>query len=216
MAGGSKRGGGDRVLESRHLVGLFLGVVLLCGVFFTLGYVMGRTQYGGSVHAETITRKPAPDQPATADPSSTKTPNEWDFYDKKPDAKIDNVAPEKSVAETPAPAPDAIPDASDNTNVPAQPAPKPEPPAVKTPASLSMPRIAKGAILLQVAAMRHQADALTMATLLQQKRFPAFVVPPSAGDSLYRVQVGPYSSESAADSAKGALDHDGFKAIIKR
>ena len=34
------------MLESRHLVGLFLGVVLLCGVFFTLGYVMGKTQYG--------------------------------------------------------------------------------------------------------------------------------------------------------------------------
>ena len=47
MAGSGKRGGGDRVLESRHLVGLFLGVVLLCGVFFTLGYVMGKTQYGG-------------------------------------------------------------------------------------------------------------------------------------------------------------------------
>ena len=52
MAGSGKRGGGDRVLESRHLVGLFLGVVLLCGVFFTLGYVMGRNQFGGSVHAE--------------------------------------------------------------------------------------------------------------------------------------------------------------------
>src|ERR1035437_10186280 len=51
MAGNGKRGGGDRVLESRHLVGLFLGVVLLCGVFFTLGYVMGRNQFGGSVHA---------------------------------------------------------------------------------------------------------------------------------------------------------------------
>ena len=37
MAGNGKRGGGgDRILESRHLVGLFLGVVLLCGVFFTL------------------------------------------------------------------------------------------------------------------------------------------------------------------------------------
>ena len=54
MAGRGQRGGGggDRVLESRHLVGLFLGVVLLCGVFFTLGYVMGRNQFGGPVHAE--------------------------------------------------------------------------------------------------------------------------------------------------------------------
>ncbi len=51
MAGNGKRGGGDRVLESRHLVSLFLGVVLLCGVFFTLGYVMGHNQYGGPVHA---------------------------------------------------------------------------------------------------------------------------------------------------------------------
>ena len=36
---------GDRVLESRHLIGLFVGVVILCAVFFTLGYVMGRSQY---------------------------------------------------------------------------------------------------------------------------------------------------------------------------
>ena len=50
MARGGK-GGGDRVLESRHLVGLFLGVVLLCGVFFTLGYVMGKTQFDAAVHA---------------------------------------------------------------------------------------------------------------------------------------------------------------------
>ena len=47
MAGtNGRQNGGERVLESRHLVGLFLGVVLLCGVFFTLGYVMGKTQYG--------------------------------------------------------------------------------------------------------------------------------------------------------------------------
>ena len=78
MAKNGKRGGGDRILESRHLVGLFLGVVLLCGVFFTLGYVMGRTQYGGPVHAVGISdeglvlrrpplqRRKQPDAPAIA------------------------------------------------------------------------------------------------------------------------------------------------------
>src|ERR1700690_3018 len=60
MAGSGKRGGGERVLESRHLVGLFLGVVLLCGVFFTLGYVMGKTQYGGAVHAAESVAKNTP------------------------------------------------------------------------------------------------------------------------------------------------------------
>ena len=46
-----RRGGGERVLESRHLIGLFLGVVILCAVFFNLGYVMGKSQYSGLVHA---------------------------------------------------------------------------------------------------------------------------------------------------------------------
>ncbi len=64
MASGGRRGGADRVLESRHLVGLFLGVVLLCGVFFTLGYVMGKTQYGGLVHAAEALSRTTPDRAA--------------------------------------------------------------------------------------------------------------------------------------------------------
>jgi cell division septation protein DedD len=54
-----------------------------------------------------------------------------------------------------------------------------------------------------------------MADALQQKNFPSFVVTPTT-DSFYRVQVGPYSDEHAADSARAALDHAGFKAILKR
>ncbi len=43
MASGGKRGGaGERVLESRHVIGLFMLMLLFSGVFFTLGYVMGR------------------------------------------------------------------------------------------------------------------------------------------------------------------------------
>ena len=89
MAGNGRRGGADRVLESRHLVGLFLGVVLLCGVFFTLGYVMGKTQYGGLVHAaEALSRttsERASARPAPAQPAGDAAPanGEWDFYSKK-------------------------------------------------------------------------------------------------------------------------------------
>src|SRR5579862_1969025 len=89
MSGGGKRG--DRVLESRHLIVLFLGIVLLCGVFFTLGYVIGHNQYDGAVNAaETpeasapITHKPS--KPAASDSTSATAPgpanNEWDFYSK--------------------------------------------------------------------------------------------------------------------------------------
>ena len=90
MAGRGQRGGGggDRVLESRHLVGLFLGVVLLCGVFFTLGYVMGRNQFGGPVHAEDTrlraTPSPAPSAPKSkqSEPAPSSASGDWDFYGK--------------------------------------------------------------------------------------------------------------------------------------
>src|SRR5580704_2910282 len=92
MAGNGKRGGADRVLESRHLVSLFLGVVLLCGVFFTLGYVMGHNQYGGPVHAADALDSDQPSHPLPkqkAETSNSPAPapapasNEWDFYSKK-------------------------------------------------------------------------------------------------------------------------------------
>ena len=101
MAGRGQRGGGggDRVLESRHLVGLFLGVVLLCGVFFTLGYVMGRNQFGGPVHAEDTrlraTPSPAPSAPKSkqSEPAPSSASGDWDFYGKSspknPDAAED-------------------------------------------------------------------------------------------------------------------------------
>jgi len=210
MAGG-RRGGGDRVLESRHLIGLFLGVVLLCGVFFTLGYVMGKTQYGGLVHAaEALSRsssssehaaeRPAPEQPAA---DSAPANGEWDFYTKN--NNNDRLQPEaKAPAASDAPARpvSAAPPAAVPKEVPAA-------------ARYNAPRLSKGSVLLQVAALTHQGDALAMADALQQKRFPAFVVTPTA-DNFYRVQVGPYPDVKAAESAKNALDQAGFKAIIKR
>jgi hypothetical protein len=98
MAASAKRGG-DRVLESRHLVVFFLGVVLLCGVFFTLGYVMGKTQYGGSVHAESgdavtpAARKPKSVEPKTV-PGGAPVPanNEWDFYAKNNNSSLEPAA----------------------------------------------------------------------------------------------------------------------------
>jgi cell division septation protein DedD len=73
----------------------------------------------------------------------------------------------------------------------------------------------KGSLVLQLAALSHESDALAMADALQQKKFPSFVVLASA-DNLYRVQVGPYPDDRAAESAISALGRDGFKAIIKR
>ena len=67
MSYGGKRGAGELVLEGRHVIGLFLGVILLSGLFFTLGYVMGRNESQAPVSADDFREKPIlPKQDAPA------------------------------------------------------------------------------------------------------------------------------------------------------
>lgn len=207
------RGGGDRILESRHLVGFFLGVVLLCGVFFTLGYTIGRNDYSATaaVHASdslVFPPKPQPKQVAkSADTPSTNPatppPSEWDFS--KQDQNHLEPGPKSSAAPSPsAPAGDS-----------STPFDKPVYAPSRLPIHYQPPKLQKNSIVLQLAALRRQGDAIALADALQQKRFPSFVVTPTT-DGFYRVQVGPYPNEAGAEAAKRALDREGFKAIIKR
>src|SRR3981189_2561201 len=98
MASGGKRGGaGERVLESRHVIGSFMLMLLFSGVFFTLGYVMGRNQYDGEVRAATEPRtrlqnpfspKAEPSAKQASSPRASISPPEpaappnsdWEFY----------------------------------------------------------------------------------------------------------------------------------------
>ena len=214
MAGGGKRG--DRVLESRHLIVLFLGIVLLCGVFFTLGYVIGHNQYDGAVHAAEAPEASAPivhkaSKPAVSDSTSATTPgptnSEWDFYSKNASNQLEPAEKPSSPA-VPAAAP---------TNKETSPPPPVTETAKALPVSARFqpPRMLKGSVVLQIAAVTHQSDAVAMADALQRKKFSAFVLAPS-GDNFYRVQVGPYRDQRSAESAQKALERAGFKSIIKR
>jgi septal ring-binding cell division protein DamX len=222
MASGGKRGGaGERVLESRHVIGLFMLMLLFSGVFFTLGYVMGRNEYDGSVRAATdFFKKPAnpvsprPDTsskrasspaPAAMPPDTAAPPNsDWEFYhagdNKKTEDRLKPVATGAAPARKNAPPPA-------RTAAP----PKTAGGAVKT---TGAPLVPAGNYTLQVAALRKEADALELATRLQKKKFPAFVLSPQ-GDKYYRVQVGPYADSKAADTARKGLEGAGFKAIVK-
>ena len=205
MARNGSRGGGERVLESRHLVGLFLGVVLLCGVFFTLGYVMGRNQYGGSVHAaESLSRNPSSAKSRETEPPAG-TADDF-FPDKKDTDHLTPASPAKSTSSSNAPS-------RPNAAAPVA-ASKPAVTDAKPVQRYQAPAPAKATILLQVAALRRQGDALEMAEAIQQKKFPAFVVTPGP-DNFYRVQVGPYQDMATAEAAKRALEQFGFKPIIK-
>ncbi|HXU19175.1 MAG TPA: SPOR domain-containing protein [Verrucomicrobiae bacterium] len=212
MGNGGKRG--DRVLESRHLIVLFLGIVLLCGVFFTLGYVIGHNQYDGAVHAAEapeasalLANKAVKAAASNSAPSAAPANNEWDFYSKNASNRLEPAGKPSSPAiptSAPAPKDTSAPQAATESAK-----------AIPVSSRFQPPRILKGSVVLQVAAVTHQSDALAMADALQRKKFSAFVLPPS-GDNFYRVQVGPYRDQRTAESARNALERAGFKSIIKR
>ena len=215
MASGGRRGGaGERVLESRHVIGLFMLMLLFSGVFFTLGYVMGRNQYDGQVRAASNPRVPQPtpvtpkSEPAAkrsnearrdSDPATdiNSQPNsDWSFYNSgKSSSPDDNLKPAWSA---PAASPRTV-SAS---------------PKGKNGKAGAAPAIPSNSYTLQVAALRRESDAMSLASHLQRKKFPAFVVSPQ-GDKYYRVQVGPYADQKSADAARKGLEGAGFKAIVK-
>ncbi len=209
------------MLESRHVIGLFMLMLLFSGVFFTLGYVMGRNEYDNPVRASTdFFKKPENSffhktdanskrtsipAPATAPTDTAAPPNsDWEFYHAGDKKKTEDHL--KRLAAAPTSARKSAP-VLVKTTVPTRTAGG----SSKTP---NAPLIPGGGYTLQVAALRKEADAMELATRLQKKKFPAFVVSPQA-DKYYRVQVGPYADPKAAEVAKKGLEGAGFKAIVK-
>jgi cell division septation protein DedD len=225
MASGVRKTAGERVLEGKHVIGLFLLMLLFSGVFFTLGYVMGRNQYDGWVRAATTNSRPRDSlvspksdsmskKPATAEPAESDSDpatsaagkSDWEFYNNstpaKPEPRLDPAPKGPGSAPTSRPL---------NTRAKVEATPAPVPVKSSRPVSIA-PSIPGGAILLQVAAVSNQDDALSIAGSLQRKHFPATVLT-SQKDRFYRVQVGPYRDQKSADAAKKGLEDAGFKAF---
>lgn len=216
MASGRKRGSaGERVLEGRHVIGLFMLMLLFSGLFFTLGYVMGRD---GQVRAATnlrgfsdvqpkpeIAPKPSNKKPAP-EPSAAASKNpDWEFYHAGDSNKTDDRL--KPVA-----APSMNPPASPGVGRSGNPTKQQPSPITKTIGTA--PPNPAGGMNLQVAALTKEADAMALANTLRKKNFPTFVQSPQ-GDKYYHVLVGPYADQKAVDNARKGLEVAGFKAIVK-
>jgi|SRR5579883_1714726 cell division septation protein DedD len=224
MASGGRRGAGERVLESKHVIGLFLLMLVFSGVFFSLGYVMGRNQYDGQVRAASNGMNSRPESPAYSHPEvapKKATPNPADSEVSDPAVAGANDSPWKFEDSSkpvksephlePVPKAAAAPVSSKPLNAkevaPASPAPHS---AVAR--TTTAPLVPNGAVVLQVAALAKQDDALALASSLQKKHFSAYVQTPQK-DKFYRVQVGPFHDSRSAEAAKKGLESAGFKAF---
>ena len=221
MSYGGHRGAGERVLEGRHVIGLFLAVILLSGLFFTLGYVMGLHQSEASADAlpgkpelrnsskpEAVSKRANKAVPAEP-PTETGAPAnpEWEFYHAGEKAKTEDRL-------KPAPS-GSSPQLQQSAPVLVKSSPASRSAGSNAPKASNSVTIPGSGYSLQVAAMNKEVDALDLAKVLQKKKFPAYVLSPH-GDKYYRVQVGPYADLKAADLARKGLEDAGFKAFVKR
>jgi cell division septation protein DedD len=223
MAAGKGKGrGGDWVLGGRQLFGVFVLLVVVFGMVFTLGYLLGRNQYESlradasslPVKPESIGNKAGKPGREPVEKTTNTTPSspvtDWDFFRPSEPAN-----PAEPALESPKSPKSLVPN---RTNIPAPVTASPSPNVDTMRSNLrsvSPPPIPQGSTVLQIAAMARPSDAVALAQALQQKRFPAFVLPPGS-DRYYRVQVGPYTDAKSANLARQKLESQGFKAIARR
>lgn len=232
------------MLEGRHVIGLFLLMLLFSAVFFSLGYVMARNQYAGQVRAdggkEGFLESPVFAKPEVAPRHSAVKAGATNSSGASGTTVSSSATTSPGATSTPSAAPVAVsdweqfstpekPQKSENHLKASTPATSSSAPKVSSgssagntnsrpaPAFSDSPRVAQssGGYTLQVMAVRRQADAMDLARRLQKKKFPAFVLAPQ-GNKLYRVQVGPYADQKSAEVAKKGLENAGFRAIVKR
>ena len=237
------------------LLSLFFLLAAICGVFFSIGYSLGKSAgreqalndqpaqtsaapASDSVLAATASPDGKPSAGVAAKPEAQAPPAEdanannqqnLTFYKAvqqndttaQPAAK----APEpgdalKAASETPTPKPAAAKTVSAasaatattsaaSTNVAAAKAPEV--------ISHSSPVTGPGTIVVQIAAVSREDDAVALAGALRKKNYNVFVVNnPVTNDKFYHVQVGPFSTMAEAEAMKAQLVAEGYNPIIKK
>jgi cell division septation protein DedD len=197
-----KRMDRELTLSTGMILGIFLALVLLCGVFFGFGYKMG-----------SHTKAPLPANAASSDSSGPATAA---FSTFKPAAGSPADAGSEGAA--PAPAGSDAGAASTAGSVVGAPAASVSPaepahaaaPVVTTPE----PAVAAGNFVVQVAAVSHEEDAQLLVSALRAKGYPvsAHTEPQ---DKFFHIQVGPFNDLKDANAAKQRLVADGYQPIVK-
>jgi cell division septation protein DedD len=186
-------------LGTGRMLALFFTFVIVCAIFFTIGFSLGRkTTYvtaGNPVNS--------PSEPSSAvrpsaakqnPPQSAAQSTEFSFYKSVGAKNTDS---------------DLVASAVQTTNSPAD--------AQKTPTPVSTNPATSGAgYYVQVAAVSRQEDAESLVEALKKKQYPAFTASSSSADKFFHVQVGPYSDLKEAENMRARLIANGYNPIVKK
>lgn len=201
----------EQTTGTGHLLFLFLGMVVLCAVFFGLGYSLGRNSVPATAQAAepvpAATQGGAKPSPLNAGDAGTQaqTPStdQLTFY-----KSVEQKDPQHGLAAKPVSPAEAKPEA-------AAPAATEE---AKLAAAVGMTPVAATApatgYTVQIAAVSRQEDANALVAALRKKQYPVFWAS-NAPDKLFHVQVGPLADLKEAEAMRQRLIGDGYKAIVK-
>ncbi len=230
----------DITIGPGKLLGLFFMLVMICGVFFAIGYSLGKTSareqalndkspLNASMSAPIVGDPGAP-KPSAATPAKGEsdasasgqkgdTPSSPDltFFNavKRDDRKSASDAQPTTTTKVDPPTPSAA-----KTDVPVT---TPAEPTAAGKASAKVEPVpgvttsATGAFVVQIAAVTREEDAAALAGALRKKNYTVFVVNnPAVRDKFYHVQVGPFATLQDAESMKAKLTGEGYNPIVKR
>jgi len=176
-------------LGTGKMLALFFGLVILCAVFFGMGFSLGKN-----------TTKPLASDLSTV--MTTSGPRPSANKTNTPIAASDPI-PYKPVAQKTA---DAQPSANSDGTASNSSAEGTVSPATAGPAS---------GYFVQVAAVSKQEDADALVDALKRKQYPALAASLPT-DKLFHVQVGPFADIKDAESMRTKLLGDGYNPIVKK
>jgi cell division septation protein DedD len=196
----------ELVLGNRQLISVFLIVVILLGVFFSMGYIVGRNS---SPATDTARNEKLKADPGAADSSN-------------PDTPADDAAPAASDSASPSTPPEITKTPQSQPPTKTEPVyaqeVKPKPSPTSSAAAPPVHAVAAGdppgGQYWQVVATA-RPDAEIIAEALGKKGFHV-VIAPAPKDGIFRVLVGPLPDAPAQAQTRTGLESAGFKNPIMR
>lgn len=197
------------------------GLFLVSAWMFVLGVMVGRGTAPIEFDVERLKRAveaaargASAERPPPPARSEMKSKADLGFYDqltRGPEEKPASprpAAPERP--REPEPRARETPRAAETEKKPPPPPPSPPAPAAQAPAAATTGRT----FTVQVAALRSEEEARSLAARLRQRGYAAYVepVPSTAGEKIFRVRMGEYPTRDFARGLVERLRRDGFSA----
>ncbi len=204
----------ELILGNRQLISVFLIVVILLGVFFSMGYIVGRNSATAALPVETA-HSGSPDAPAPAASTPAPAPTATEPAPAAPEPAPESTHPAQTASEqpveppAPAPAPPAPKPAAKAVAKAAKPSPAPPAPVMSGSGGEPGP----GQYWQVVATSRPDAEIITEA--LVKKGFHA-VLAPAPKEGVFRVLVGPLKDAATQSQTRTQLEAAGFKNPMAR